>query len=955
MVASGAMDWRAVAFLAALAFLLASFPARNSDLWMHLANGRSFVESGSFQRSWLFNLGAYLAHTLVGGTGLALLKALFAMALAILLARLGWAGGGWGWVVAATTLALLAMSPRLLLQSSLASYVLLAFASWLARPSDQESSQTIDWPLLILFLVWPQIDGGFVLGLAFLACSWLGRGIDGADRSPGRTFTTFVVLAGVCMLNPLHIRGFLTIPPGRSLIALAKAAEQGFRPDLVAYLALLLLGVLSFVLNHRGWRWQRFLPWVTFATLSALNDRLIPYFAIVASPTLALNMQEFVIRGEPRRDWGLGRPFAVLVGLGLLISAWPGWLQAPPYQPRRWAVEAPTAPEYAARVLAGWYRDGKLPPDSRGLHLSADTANVFAWFCPRDQALHDPMVSAALLGEEDAPEGWQDRLRDAGVTHVVLYEPDKGRLGAALERLGADPARWPLLLVKGDVAVFGWRPPGLATAEDPLARLAFDQDRLAYRPAPDRRAPREPPETVARSWWEAFWEPAAERPIDRDEATVYLLQAEVARRSALGRHLFAWEAAMSAGLVGSAVSDSPASAVLNAFARLHFARPRSPRDGAKVEGLPIFDRLGLWVRQGVIVQQDDTPPALLYLAIRAGRRAVAANPGDAVAHLILGECYIGLLASTRERVWAARFPELLDLRRTQASAAFNQAARLRPGLAQAHRSLADLYMGMGYLDLALEHRQKLDKLIPTPTPGVADLAADVDKRTKAFEKEAGDARVLDRATAAAAHGLAGKARDILLKSDVAAFGARGMALELELLLKTGRLKEVRGWMEPDQRQALGSTTYHWLRTQALAASGDYLGADSDLKSLADSLVPDDKGGQAMNARQLVATLVGQAVLDEQPGLGSLPHLLARARGRSEFLSRVNSLERGLKQQANVSVIRGLLALEEGNSTRAVAAFQSAKQMWKDPAAARSGAGLDFSGREAARVWLERLE
>jgi len=48
-----------------------------------------------------------------------------------------------------------------------------------------------------------------------------------------------------------------------------------------------------------------------------------------------------------------------------------------------------------------------------------------------------------------------------------------------------------------------------------------------------------------------------------------------------------------------------------------------------------------------------------------------------------------------------------------------------------------------------------------------------------------------------------------------------MGLELELMLKTGRAKNVRGWTGTEQEAALGSSSYHWLRAYALAALGDY--------------------------------------------------------------------------------------------------------------------------------------
>src|SRR5262245_2803987 len=70
------------ALVAVFAFLLASFPARNSDLWMHLAAGRDLAHapfSGTlppFGPTWLADLLFFALYSAVGGPGLVLLKAL---------------------------------------------------------------------------------------------------------------------------------------------------------------------------------------------------------------------------------------------------------------------------------------------------------------------------------------------------------------------------------------------------------------------------------------------------------------------------------------------------------------------------------------------------------------------------------------------------------------------------------------------------------------------------------------------------------------------------------------------------------------------------------------------------------------------------------------------------------------------------------------------------------------
>ena len=85
-----------VAAVVLLAFLLAFFPARNSDLWMHLAAGRSLAHGtysfgenpftpqseGSrwVNHSWLYDLMSYGVYRISGGNGLIVLKALLVVA-----------------------------------------------------------------------------------------------------------------------------------------------------------------------------------------------------------------------------------------------------------------------------------------------------------------------------------------------------------------------------------------------------------------------------------------------------------------------------------------------------------------------------------------------------------------------------------------------------------------------------------------------------------------------------------------------------------------------------------------------------------------------------------------------------------------------------------------------------------------------------------------------------------
>jgi hypothetical protein len=105
----------------------------------------------------------------------------------------------------------------------------------------------------------------------------------------------------------------------------------------------------------------------------------------------------------------------------------------------------------------------------------------------------------------------------------------------------------------------------------------------------------------------------------------------------------------------------------------------------------------------------------------------------------------------------------------------------------------------------------------------------------------------------------------------------------------------------------------------------------------------------------MALLVGRRVLAEQPGGGSLLDFFWRTHERHEFRNRIAGLAQGLRREADVIVLRGLLALEEGDTDQAESDFRVALTYWKDAAAAASGGGLEFNARAVAQGYLEWLE
>src|SRR5439155_23384206 len=104
-----------------------------------------------------------------------------------------------------------------------------------------------------------------------------------------------------CLLSPSFLSAF-SLPPELGWLGPARLLTSPFQtaywtslgrtPAGFAYYPLLGLGLVSFLANHAHWRWQRFLPWLGLAVLSAFQARAVPFFAVLGGPVLAWNLQE---------------------------------------------------------------------------------------------------------------------------------------------------------------------------------------------------------------------------------------------------------------------------------------------------------------------------------------------------------------------------------------------------------------------------------------------------------------------------------------------------------------------------------------------------------------------------------------------------------------------------------------------------------------------------------------
>lgn len=225
-------------FAVALAFLVASFAARNSDLWVHLGVGR-MLTTGEYRlgsdplsytgadrpwvnHSWLFDLGAFLLYSGDGFT-LVLAKALVvAAAFALLLAIRRPGQPLWPWAAVAAVAAL-AAAPRLTLHPIVGSVFFLSVTLFLLfRVPSPPGSWRLPAAVGVTFWLWSNVDVWFLLGPCTLGLLLIGELIrakvskaagpdttgDPLGSLPDTATLARALLIGVvvCMLNPHHVR-----------------------------------------------------------------------------------------------------------------------------------------------------------------------------------------------------------------------------------------------------------------------------------------------------------------------------------------------------------------------------------------------------------------------------------------------------------------------------------------------------------------------------------------------------------------------------------------------------------------------------------------------------------------------------------------------------------------------------------------------------------------------------
>jgi hypothetical protein len=365
------------------AFLVASYSARNSDLWLHLAGGR-LVTTGQLSpgadpfsqaadrpwanTSWLFDVVMYALYSAApDGAFLVGFKAgVFGTAFAVLMLVRKSGQPLWPWVVLCG-LGLLAAGPYAHARPGTFSMLFLAVTVFLVFRLDWSRP---GWRNAValggLFAVWANVDSWFVLGpftvgLVLLG-SWLNRFL-GAEPPPeqavlatpptGPLAKAFLVGLAACLVNPFVLGAIvrspveavtqlvptelgLTLPPGLEsdrgeleLLVLNPFSQRYYEQPArgaslngAALLALAVIGLVSLAAGLPRLTAPHILLYVGFLALASRHIRLIPYFAVVVIPLAAAHLNGLSARVRPGRA---GDPAARILltgsGLGRLLTA----------------------------------------------------------------------------------------------------------------------------------------------------------------------------------------------------------------------------------------------------------------------------------------------------------------------------------------------------------------------------------------------------------------------------------------------------------------------------------------------------------------------------------------------------------------------------------------------------------------------------------------------------------
>lgn len=309
-------------YIFVFAFMLASRPIRDADFWFHLKTGEYITQTGLIPRTdtftftnfgtpwiahgWLSGLIFFVVYSSLGFKALIFIFALLtALAFWIVFKRTnshpfvaGFATLLGVWAVMPT----IGVRPRVF--SLLLSSLYLLILSRNARRGGREI-----WWLFPLMILWVNLHGGFLIGLALIGLTFIGTTLDawGGFDQEGRPLwprlrTLGLVLIGsglAGLVNPYGVGIYLETlrtlrSPVYQQVIVDWVSPDFHQPELLPLLLLMLLTVAALAISPKKVRPSDLLLFLATVYATLKTQRNMAIFALVAVPMFADYFQKWV-------------------------------------------------------------------------------------------------------------------------------------------------------------------------------------------------------------------------------------------------------------------------------------------------------------------------------------------------------------------------------------------------------------------------------------------------------------------------------------------------------------------------------------------------------------------------------------------------------------------------------------------------------------------------------------
>ncbi len=301
----------AVAAILSGIFLRALTGPIDTDLWWHLAGGRTILAHRTIPTAdwmtftfagrpwvdqwWLAEVVAYLSFRSGGLWAVYLLfAAATALAFVFLYARMRLRGVPQALaltlLVAAALASALSWGPRV----QMLSLCLVSMFVWLLDRYAASGSTRFVAPLPFLMVLWVNLHGAFVLGVVILAIDCLASLL---DRRPARARTlglTLLASLGATLVNPALARVWefplRTMVPDHFHAVIVEAASPDFHHPAFLPFEILLLTMVASFLASREFQWRDLLLAVAMTHLALSQVRHVSIWAVVVTPLIGAHL-----------------------------------------------------------------------------------------------------------------------------------------------------------------------------------------------------------------------------------------------------------------------------------------------------------------------------------------------------------------------------------------------------------------------------------------------------------------------------------------------------------------------------------------------------------------------------------------------------------------------------------------------------------------------------------------